>query len=355
VRRFLLPLLWFAVILTFSTDAFSAAVTGGLLHRLLDALLPGLSPESFAAIHLAVRKGAHLFEYAVLATLFRPAVAGSNVRALALTVAAAAIDEAHQATTATRTGAVTDVGVDALGAVLGLATIALTRRWRDSVMRSSAPTRAALLVLAAGLLLAGCGGLRTHRLDLRYTPAPGLSAGYPAPAAPMVVALAPTRDARGLTDPVVIGRRVTSRDEVEPMVPAGERTEAIVTEAIRRRLAMDGYTVRPLPAWDLRAESLDPSWGDAVVGAEVLEFWTEARSRHLKTTQIASRGRVRLVLADPRARRIVWMNTVESVVQAEVNLFETSDATSAASEVLTAAIRSLLEGRDLTERLRALR
>ncbi len=355
MRRFLPPLIWFAVVLTFSTDAFSAAVTGGLLHRLLDVLLPRLSPESFATIHLAVRKGAHLFEYAVLAILSGPAVAGSNVRALALSVAAAAVDEAHQATTATRTGAVTDVGVDALGAILALAVIALTRRWRDSVMRSSAPVRAAALVLAAGLLLPGCAGLRTHRLDLRYTPGPTADARAAAPAAPMVVALAPARDARGLTDPVVIGRRVTGRDEVEPMVPAEGRPEAIVTEAIRSRLARDGYTVRPLAAWDLKVESLDPAWGDAVVGAEVLEFWTEARSRPLQTTQIASRARVRLVLADPKARRIVWTNAVESAVQAEVNLFETSDAASTANEVLTAAIRSLVERPDLAERLRALR
>lgn len=224
-------------------------------------------------------------------------------------------------------------------------------------MRASVPARAAVLVLAAGLLLAGCGGLRTHRLDLRYAGAPDLPAGSPAADAPAgltVVAVAPTRDARKLSDPVVIGRRVTSRDEVEPMVPAGERPEAIVTEALRRRLSQAGYAVRPLPAWDLEAETLDPGWGDAVIGAEVLEFWTEARSRPLKTTQIASRARVRLVLADPKARRVVWTNAVESAVQAEVNFFETSDAEGTANEVLAAAIRSLVESRELAERLRAL-
>ncbi len=222
---------------------------------------------------------------------------------------------------------------------------------RVPVARTLRPGLAGLL---AGLLAAGCAGLKTHRLDLRYTP--GQPAAVEAAAGPLpVVGLAPTRDARGLADPAAIGRRVTNDGTVEPMVPDRERPEAIITEALRSTLAAAGYTVRPLPAWDLRAESLDPSWGDAVLGAELLEFWTEARSRDLMRTRLASRARVRLVLADPKARRIVWTNAVESAVQDEVNFFETKDASAAASEVLTAAIRSLAASAELRDRLQALR
>lgn len=343
--------------MVFSTDAFSARTTGDLIARLLDWVAPGLSQAAVAAINTAARRGMHLFEYAVLAVLLRPAVHGSGGWAFALAVLAAAIDETHQATTASRGGSIADVALDALGAALGLTILALVRRWRNSAMTRASATRAlcfGLTVLVAGLLPAACAGLKTHRLDLRYTPGPPPAVETAARAMP-VVGLAPTRDARGLADPAAIGRRVTSDGTIEPMVPDRERPEAIVTEALRSSLAMAGYTVRPLPAWDLRAESLDPSWGDVVLGTELLEFWTEARSRDLMRTRLTSRARVRLVLADPKAGRIVWTNAVESAVQDEVNFFETKDASTAASEALTAAIRSLAGSAELRDRLQALR
>lgn len=216
-------------------------------------------------------------------------------------------------------------------------------------------TRAAVPPLAAvlALVLAGCASAPPYRVDLSYDPvAP--AAQVPGAGA-VVVGLVPAVDARGLSDPAALGRRITMQDQVEPMMPAGARAEAVVTEALRTHLVQAGFPVRPVAAWDLRPETLDPAWGGAVLGAEVLEFWTEARSEALRPTRIASRARIRLVLGDPKAKRVVWTNTVESASEQEVARFSARAAERNANEALGGAIRSLVESPDLRDRLTALR
>lgn len=84
---------------------------------------------------LVLRKFAHAAEYVVLAVLIRRAVrlhglgAGwAGVAALALTIVYALTDELHQRFVPGRHGALADVGVDALGAALGLAVISRVRQ-----------------------------------------------------------------------------------------------------------------------------------------------------------------------------------------------------------------------------------
>jgi hypothetical protein len=212
-------------------------------------------------------------------------------------------------------------------------------------------TRHSRMAAALAVVLAGaCATSLPHRLDLRYDANPA----DPVPGAPrLIVGLAPTHDARGLADPGAIGRRVTMDNQVEPMIPAGGRPEALVTEALRTRLTGAGYTVRQVAAWDLRPETLDPSWGDLVVGSELLDFWTEAKSESLRPTRIDSRARVRLVVGSPQEGRILWTNTVESASQQDVTRFTPSAAAANANEALGSTIRALVESPELRERLAA--
>jgi VanZ family protein len=93
-------------------------------------------------IHAAIRKAAHLTEYAVLGLLvFRALDEPERPRAvlwsIAICAAYAALDELHQAWVPNRTGSVLDVAIDASGAALGVA----FRAWAGSVSgdrRSSA-------------------------------------------------------------------------------------------------------------------------------------------------------------------------------------------------------------------------
>jgi VanZ family protein len=68
---------------------------------------------------LVLRKLAHMTEYAILAVLLARAL-GSYAWAFGLAVAYAATDEVHQLFVRGRHGSPIDVGIDAVGALIGL-------------------------------------------------------------------------------------------------------------------------------------------------------------------------------------------------------------------------------------------
>ena len=162
------PIVWMAVVLAMSSADFSADHTGGILRPLLAWVLPGLTPESVALIHGAVRKSAHAIEYGILGGLWfhaftrrgmaRPSAAAGL--ALALSVACALVDEGHQALEPSRTGSLDDVLIDSLGALAAILPARLG--W----WRAARATTGVLLWIAAvgGLaalalgLAAGVGG-----------------------------------------------------------------------------------------------------------------------------------------------------------------------------------------------------
>ena len=130
--------LWSGVILALSTDSFSADETSRIIGPLLDFFFPGLDAATKALVHAAVRKCAHAFEYAVLAILAERALRlGAPRRALraallaiGLAAAVASVDEAGQATRASRTGSPRDVALDVAGAGAGLALARAARSWQ---------------------------------------------------------------------------------------------------------------------------------------------------------------------------------------------------------------------------------
>ena len=130
-------LVWTALVLGFSSGDFSAENTGSLLAPGLRWLFPWLTPDQIGAIHGLVRKSAHVTEYGILALLwFRTLTRGAGYRgpagawlALAISVAAAIVDESHQATLPSRTGSAADVLLDSVGAAAALVPACLGWRW----------------------------------------------------------------------------------------------------------------------------------------------------------------------------------------------------------------------------------
>jgi VanZ family protein len=112
-RRWLPVLVWAGVIFAFSS-------------------VPHLG-TGLGAWDYVLRKGAHMTEYAILALLVLRATGSytaSYVRAFALAVGYAATDEFHQTFVRGRHGTPLDVGIDAVGALLGLyASLYTRRRW----------------------------------------------------------------------------------------------------------------------------------------------------------------------------------------------------------------------------------
>ena len=132
--RFLPPLAWSVLIAWFSGARWHGGVTSALFEPWLRGLLPWATPEQIAGAHWLLRKTGHVVEYAVLALLWRRALAGPDAPApwrwpLALAALTAGLDETHQAFTPTREGRIADVLLDG-GAAAAALLVAARGMWR---------------------------------------------------------------------------------------------------------------------------------------------------------------------------------------------------------------------------------
>jgi len=133
--RFAVASLWLALVLFLGSAYFAAHETGRFVLPVLKFLMPGVPFGQLLAIHVALRKLAHVAEYAVLALLWYKAiyrVGGRTPRvsawvALSICLVCAFADEAHQSALASRTGSARDFLIDAFAATLML-TIARGRQ-----------------------------------------------------------------------------------------------------------------------------------------------------------------------------------------------------------------------------------
>ena len=127
-RIFVIPVLWLLVVLFLGSAHFGAQQTWALALPFLKPLAPWATTAELRAMHMLLRKLAHLSEYAVLALLWLRALrVGRHLSmrtacwaALLLCVSVAFVDEAHQATLQTRTGSAFDLLLDTLGALMVL-------------------------------------------------------------------------------------------------------------------------------------------------------------------------------------------------------------------------------------------
>src|SRR5881628_1148966 len=125
-------LVWMVVIYSASSDPKSFQHSSRIIEPILRWLFPHLSDQAVDGIVFAVRKCAHVTEYAILGLLFWRALRqplrhesrpwrGSQARLAVLLVALyAASDELHQLFVPNRQASVLDVLLDTSGAAIGL-------------------------------------------------------------------------------------------------------------------------------------------------------------------------------------------------------------------------------------------
>lgn len=128
----LAAVLWMLNISALSTETFASSESRPVLREILNTLQVSVTPEQFWTLHTVARKSAHLFEFAVLGGLvYRSLHASGRLSwqphlaawtfAVALTYAL--IDEIHQSFVPGRGPSLIDCGVDAAGALVGIALI----------------------------------------------------------------------------------------------------------------------------------------------------------------------------------------------------------------------------------------
>ncbi len=144
VRAWALALLWAVFVWGLGRDDLSLEGTSRFLGPLFEFLFPGISSAANEQLQWAVRKAAHVTEYAALAALVLRALwiggwpqgRAATWLALVFATAFAAADETRQSLSIARLGSIWDVALDAAGA--GLSVVALSyarRRWPQQCMR----------------------------------------------------------------------------------------------------------------------------------------------------------------------------------------------------------------------------
>ncbi len=137
-RRLAPPLAWMALIMSFSTNTFSAENTAGIIGPILKWIAPWLQPDELEFVHGLIRKLAHLTEYGVLGLLWFRALGHDRKTglftaaggSLLICIAWAAMDEWHQSFVPSRTASVVDVAIDSSGALLALIGMVVLMRIR---------------------------------------------------------------------------------------------------------------------------------------------------------------------------------------------------------------------------------
>ena len=114
-------ILW-CIAIFFATASPSA--TGGSTHLFFEKFLQ-LSESQTAFLNVIFRKSVHLSAFGLLAVLFYYGIGKKFLIAWIVTTVYAATDELHQVFLPDRTGAVTDVFIDSIGAILALCIIKL--------------------------------------------------------------------------------------------------------------------------------------------------------------------------------------------------------------------------------------
>lgn len=119
--------LWMFMIFSASSDSGSFNHSSRFVEPFFRWLMPTITPDTLNALHIGVRKGAHMTEFALLGILILHGLSKSRDEfrqwasvAWVLCIAYAATDEFHQCFVPNRGPSVVDVGIDALGAGLGL-------------------------------------------------------------------------------------------------------------------------------------------------------------------------------------------------------------------------------------------
>jgi VanZ family protein len=127
IYRYAPLVLWAGLVLFLSTGQASMSNTSRFIRPFLEFLFPNAPEEILLSYHGYIRKLAHITEYAILAFWAFRAFKNSSIKllhrfwfvfAFIMTFLVASIDETNQSYTASRTGSIYDVMLDASGGLM---------------------------------------------------------------------------------------------------------------------------------------------------------------------------------------------------------------------------------------------
>ena len=136
--KYWLPAIFVAILISlFSTHFFSSQQTARFIIPILQWLFPFASHRALRLTHVAIRKLAHITEFAVFSIAVFHGVRGERpgwrlnwaLGTLLVAVAYGGLDEWHQSFVPLREARVRDVAIDAIGAVLAQVLVWAYAKW----------------------------------------------------------------------------------------------------------------------------------------------------------------------------------------------------------------------------------
>ena len=147
--KYWLPAMFIAILISlFSTYFFGSQQTARVIIPILHWLFPFASHRVLHLMHVAIRKLAHITEFAVFSIAVFHGVRGERpgwrlnwaLCTLLVAVAYGGLDEWHQSFVPLREARVRDVAIDAIGAVLAQVLVWAYAKWcRSSTDSGGAP------------------------------------------------------------------------------------------------------------------------------------------------------------------------------------------------------------------------
>ena len=130
----LLTLLWVVVIFTFSLQPADASnqISSGLVRKIVELFIPNISEKGWEILHFLIRKAGHFTEFFVLGifsmlTIFQTKTCFKKTLGLSFCAMIATMDETIQLFVDGRSGQISDVVLDSVGALVGIAVIVIIK------------------------------------------------------------------------------------------------------------------------------------------------------------------------------------------------------------------------------------
>lgn len=209
----------------------------------------------------------------------------------------------------------------------------------------------ALLLLLTGLAMFGCATAdRTFLLDLSYAPQ---NTSATRDASLPVIALNRLGDSRSVQDKTMIGDGINPASRKDSFYLHGERIEILLTNALEDNLRAAGFEVKRIFGWDRNPATVNPAWGDVVMGGELLDLWLETDNSLLRYNAKA-RAKIRLSVVNAATRDILFSSIVEKTAERSGGLMRKEDLESLLSDVYSGVTEQIAQDANLKEKLKGL-
>ena len=206
-----------------------------------------------------------------------------------------------------------------------------------------------LLLMAACLYLSGCATAdRSFLLDLSYTPKTTTAEkGVAVP----VIALNRLSDARSVQDKTLIGDGVNPAAHKDSFFLHGERLEILVTNALDDRLRQAGFNVKRIYGWDRKPETVDPAWGNIVMGGEILDFWldTDASAFHFTAK---AKAKLRITAVNAATKEVITSSIVEKTAERTGGIMTKELLEDMMTDLYTGLVSQILEDETIKAKLK---